>query len=83
MDEINEDIRSEFTMGVPARCPVHLRKFFRGPVDRILQKNALDRRLWLKTAQGVRHMITALLMNHDNLSAERQLMRQWLAPANP
>ena len=74
MDAINNNICSELEMGTPARCPVHLRKFFRGPPDQILQKNALDCRLWLKTAQGVWHMVTTLLVNHDDLSAERQLI---------
>ena len=83
MEAVDDNIRTELNLGEPHRCPTHLRRFFRGPINRILQKNALDRRLWLKTAQAVRHMVTSLLVNHDGLSAERQLMRGWLSPSPP
>ena len=83
MDEIDEAIHAELALGEPARCPTHLRRYFRGPAARLLGKNALDRRLWLKTAQGVRHMVTDLLVDHDNLSAERRTMRRWLATLPP
>ena len=80
MDAVDQEIQTECSLGTPHRCPIHLRCYFRGPPTRILDKNALDRRLWLKTAQGIRQMITSLLVNHDGLSNERRLMRQWLAP---
>ena len=80
MEEIDQEIQTEFSLGLPHRCPPHLRCYFRGPITRILSRNGLDRRLWLKTAQGVRHLVTSLLVNHDGLSNERRVMRQWLAP---
>jgi len=83
MDAVDQEIRAEFTLGEPHRCPGHFRRFFRGPLIRILGKNALDRRLWLKTAQSIRHLVTSLLINHDDLSAERRAMRRWLSLAPP
>jgi len=79
MDAVDQDIHTEIALGEPHRCPPHLRRFFRGPLNRLLRMNALDRRLWLTTAQRLRHLVTSLLVDHDGLSTQRRTMRRWLS----
>ena len=84
MDAVDHDIQQEIQLGMPPRCPTHLRRFFReSTLATIHSKNAFDRRLWLVTVQRIRAMVTALAVEHDGLSAERRLMQRWLAAPVP
>ena len=83
MAAVDEEIHQQVALGLPNRCPIHLRRYFRTTLPQILEKNAFERRVWLRTVQRIRTMVTNLLVNHDGLRAERTLMRNWLARADP
>ena len=81
MTSVDNEIQQQVALGLPNRCPVHLRQYFQLTLPQILAKNAFERRVWLHTAQRICTMVTNLLVNHDGLGAERTLMRNWLASA--
>ena len=80
---VDEEIQQQVALGLPNPCPVHLRQYLQLTLPQILAKNAFERRVWLGTTQRIRTMVTNLLVNHDGLGAERTLMQNWLARAEP
>ena len=80
-DQLEEDIRLAFNVGIPPSCPAKYRRWFRfTSVDQILCKPAFDQRLWLQSVALIRNK---LMVPDDETQQMHGQMMVWLRGSNP
>ena len=84
VNDVDIEVHAEYLLGIPPRCPSHLRQYFRyKSVDTVIKRTMKEKLTWIKIVKKIRVTVNALASTDSDLIGMRTVLHRWLATANP